>query len=236
MKRLLMIAGLVAAGFHLSSAQLAAQTNQDYQTVFSVDKKNLGVKGDNPYFPLTPGYRLSYKHGYDTDTLTVLARTRTIDGVVVRIVEDREESKGRLVELTLDYYAIDATTNDVYYFGEDVDVYRNGKVVNHEGSWLSGVKGARFGLMMPGKPRPGQRFYQEQAKGVAMDRAEILSDNEKIATPAGSFEHCVHVVETSVLEKGTADHKIFAPHIGQVKDGDLILVRYGKQQSEERDK
>ena len=59
----------------------------------------------------------------------------------------------RLVELTRDYYAIDAATTDVYYFGEEVDVYKNGKVVSHEGSWLSGEKAARFGLMMPGAPK-----------------------------------------------------------------------------------
>jgi len=223
MKRATVIAGLLAAGV----LAMAAQTSMDYQKVFPVDKKNLGVRGDNPYFPLKPGYQLSYKHGNDTDTLTVLSETKIIDGVEVRIVEDREESKGQLVELTRDYYAIDAATKDVYYFGEDVDVYKNGKVTGHEGAWLSGVKGAQFGLMMPGKPHAGQRFFQEQAPGVGMDRAEILSDSEEITTPAGRFEHCVHVVETSAMEKGAGDHKLYAPGVGQVKDGNLILIKYG---------
>jgi hypothetical protein len=223
MKRVTVIAGLLAAGV----VTLAAQAGKDYQKAFPVDKKNLGVRGDNPYFPLTPGYQLSYKHGSDTDTLTVLSETKVIDGVEVRIVEDREESKGHLVEVTRDYYAIDSATNDVYYFGEDVDVYKNGKVTGHEGAWLSGVKGAQFGLMMPGKPKTGQRFFQEQAPGVGMDRAEILSDSEKITTPAGAFEHCVHVVETSAMEKGAGDHKLYAPGVGQVKDGNLILIKYG---------
>ena len=130
------------------------------------DKKTLGVKGSNPYFILTPGYQLSYKNGNDTDTVTVLNETKVIDGVETRVVEDREMKNGQLIELTSDYYAIDSVTNDVYYFGEDVDTYRNGKVTGHEGAWLSGVKGAKFGLMMPGKPKVGQRFYQEQAPGV----------------------------------------------------------------------
>src|SRR5260370_20242340 len=109
-------------------AALAAQHAKDFQSVFAVDKKALGVKGASPYFNLTPGYTLSYRHGKDTDTLTVLNETKLIDGVETRVVEDREMKNDQLIELTRDYYAIDSVTNDVYYFGEDVDVYKNGKV------------------------------------------------------------------------------------------------------------
>ena len=206
------------------AATMAGQPGEDFQTDFKIDKKTLGVNGSNPWFPLTPGYQLSYRHGKNTDTLTVLKETKLIDGVETRVVEDREMKNGQLVELTRDYYAIDSATNDVYYFGEDVDVYKNGKVVGHEGAWLSGVKGAKFGLMMPGKPKTGQRFYQERAPGVGMDRTEIVSDNERVTTPAGSFEKCIHVVETSPLEKGLHDHKWYAAGVGQVKDGNLELV------------
>ena len=213
----------------LGAATLGSQAGKDWQSAFPVDKKTLGVKGSNPYFILTPGYQLSFKHGNDTDTLTVLNETKVIDGVEARVVEDRETKNGQLVELTRDYYAIDSVTNDVYYFGEDVDVYKNGKVAGHEGAWLSGVKGAKFGLMMPGKPAPGQRFYQEQAPGVGMDRAEIVSNSERVSTPAGTFEKCIHVLETSPLEKTMADHKWYASGIGMVKDGDMVLVKYGNK-------
>src|SRR5260370_7645694 len=100
----------------LCVATLAAQ---DYQATFSNDKKNLGVKGLNPYFPLTPGYKLSYRHGNYTDTLTVLDKTKVIDGVECRIMEDREMKNGQVIELTLDYSAIDSTTNHVSYFAAD---------------------------------------------------------------------------------------------------------------------
>jgi hypothetical protein len=36
-------------------------------------------------------------------------------------------------------------------------MYKNGKVSGHEGAWLAGVNGARFGLMIPGKPSVGAR-------------------------------------------------------------------------------
>lgn len=223
MRQTLLTMSLLAMG----AGTLASQGHGDWQASFLVEKKRLGVKGSNAWFNLTPGYRLFYKNGNDTDTLTVLDETRRIDDVETRVVEDREMKGGVLMELTRDYYAIDAVTNDVYYFGEDVDVYKNGKVVSHRGSWLSGVKGAKFGLMMPGSPKPGQRFYQEQAPGVGMDRAEILSVNEKVTTPAGSFDRCVHVVETSPLEKGMKDHKWYRAGVGQVKDGKMALVHYG---------
>jgi hypothetical protein len=149
-----------------------------------------------------------------------------IDGVTTRVVEDRESHDGSLAELTRDYYAIDSVTNDVYYFGEDVDVYRNGKVVDHEGSWMSGVKNAKFGLMMPAKPAVGQRFYQEQAPGIGMDRAEIKSVNSSLTTPAGKFTNVVYVVENSPLEVGTSK-KWYAAGVGPVKDDDMVLVKFG---------
>jgi hypothetical protein len=199
----------------------------DWQSVFP-DKKTLGVKGSNPYYILTPGYQLSYKHGDGTITDTVLNETKVIDGVETRVIEDRETRKGQLIEATRDYYAIDSVTNDVYYFGEDIDVYKNGKVAGHEGAWLSGVNGAKFGMMMPAKPRVGQKFYQELAPKVAMDRAEIVSDKERIETPAGVFENCVKVHETSGLKKGDSEYKWYAAGVGPVKDAEMLLVKYGK--------
>src|SRR5262245_14941319 len=126
-----MRASLFAVLLLAAASPLATQTPADWQAVFPVDRKTLGVTGSNPYFNLTPGYRLFYKEGGTTDTLTVLREARRIDGVETRVVEDREMKNGALVELTRDYYAIDSASNDVYYFGEDVDVYKNGKVVSH---------------------------------------------------------------------------------------------------------
>ena len=81
--------------------------------------------------------------------------------------------------------------------------------------------------MMPAAPKVGQKFYQELAPGVAMDRVEIVSVDEKLTTPAGTFEKCVHVRETSPLEKLLRDSKWYTSRVGQVKDGKMVLVRYG---------
>ena len=196
----------------------------EWRSDFTVDKANLSSTGSNPYFVLTPGLRLYYEKGKNTLITTVLNETKTIDGVETRAVEDREMKNGQVVELTRDYYAIDNNTKDVYYFGEDVDIYKNGKVVGHEGSWLSGVGGAKFGMMMPGDVKVGQKFYQEQAPGVGMDRAEVLAVSETVTTPAGTFKNCVHTNETSAIEKGS-EQKWYAPGVGIVKDPEFILTK-----------
>ena len=188
---------------------------QDFQSDFKVEKKNLGTKGSNPYFPLTPGYKLEFAHGKDIRIWSITTETKIIDGVTTVVVEDREMKNGQLAELTKDYFAIDAITNDVYYFGEDVAVYKKGKVVNRKGSWLSGVNGAKFGLYAPANPFVGKKYYQEIAPGVGQDRAEVLSVTETVVTPAGRFDNCVHTLETSPTEKSLKDHKWYAPGVGK---------------------
>jgi hypothetical protein len=196
-----------------------------WRSDFRVDARQLGPSGGNSYFPLDPGLRLHYRHGATTMTLSVLPETRRIDGVETRVVEDREERNGVPLEITRDYYAADRATGDVYYFGEDVDVYRKGRLANHTGSWLSGVDGAKFGLMMPAKPAAGDRFLQERAPAQrAVDRSQVVATGETVITPAGTFRDCVHVRDSSAIERGSS-HKWYAAGIGLVKDDEFTLVR-----------
>ncbi len=159
--------------------------------------------------------------------MTVTRKTKVVDGVETRVVEEREEKDGKLTEVSQNYFAIDKTTSAVYYFGEDVDDYKDGKVVSHEGAWLSGVNGARFGMMMPGKPKVGDKFQQETAPKVAMDRCEIAAMGKQIKTPAGTFKNCLCAKEGSSLENGTSD-KVYAPGVGLVKDDEFLLTKIAK--------
>jgi hypothetical protein len=208
----------------------AAGAKEGFADTFAVDKSDLASIGTNRFFILVPGFRaaLEGKEGGKPAvlTITVLPETKRVDGVETRIVEERETVNGQLVEVSRNYFAISRRTGDVFYFGEDVDIYRDGKVTGHEGAWLSGVDGARFGLMMPGAPRRGARFYQEIAPKVAMDRAEIVSLSEKFTTPAGRFADCLKTEETSAVEKGR-ESKYYAPGIGLIYDGGLKLTKYG---------
>ena len=191
-------------------------------------KENLVPYGANPFYVLKPGYTLEYAGGTKAKkvrlVITVLKTTKVVDGVTTAVVEEREWLNGKLAEVSRNYMAISRTTNNVYYFGEDVDDYAGGKVVGHGGAWLSGVNGARYGLMMPGKPEVGARYYQEVAPGKAMDRVEIASLGAVVNTPAGKFAGCLKTGETTPLESGTSV-KAYAPGIGLIQDDDLKLVR-----------
>lgn len=193
---------------------------------FGVKEKTLATEGTNDYFVLKPGFKATFESPNGKLVITVLDETLKVGGVNTRIVEEREWSGVNLVEVSRNYFAIDPGTADVYYFGEDVDVYKKGKVIGHDGSWRHGTKGATFGLMMPGKPVLGMKFYQEQAKGIAMDRAEIVSMTATLNTPAGRFERCVKTLETTPLEKLSREYKVYAPGVGLVQDGEMTLVSW----------
>jgi hypothetical protein len=211
-------------------AAAAVVTAQSWQETFAVTAKDLSPTGEGRYFILKPGYQLTFEtKGPKPDTLviTVMNETKVVGGIEARVVEERETDKGELIEVSRNYFAINPKTSDVYYLGEDVDVYKKGKVVNHEGSWQYGANGATLGLMMPGKPVVGAKFYQEMARGVAMDRAEIVSIAEKLTTKAGAFANCVKTKETSPLEPLAREYKLYAPGVGLIKDGDFELVSYG---------
>jgi hypothetical protein len=203
-------------------------TQGEWTREFRLDPADAVSTGRNRFFPLEPGYRLELADRGQRLVVTVLPETLTIAGIVTRVVEERETHDGALVEISRNYFAMNRRTNDVFYFGEDVDIYKSGKVVSHEGAWRAGRSGARFGMMMPGDPRMGMRFYQELAEGLAMDRVEIVSLSDSLRTSAGLFTNVLRVRETTPLEPGTRDTKRFAPGIGLVEDGSMRLVRYGK--------
>ena len=224
---------LLALLFCLAAVRVPAAGSspaKGFTDSFDIDKADLSSTGRNRYFVLEPGFQLLLegKQGSKATvlTITVLNETKVVDGVETRVVEERETVGGKMAEVSRNYFAISKKTSDVFYFGEDVDIYKDGKVVDHEGAWLSGVNGARFDLMLPGTPLLGARYQQEVAPKAAMDRAEIVSLSETLQTPAGKFEKCLKTEETSALERGKA-HKLYAPSVGLIFDGDLKLTKYG---------
>ena len=209
-----------------------AESEKGFTDTFHVEEGDWSSTGANPFFILEPGYVLVLEGKEDGKevrlTITVLDETKKVTGVETRVVEEREEEGGQVIEISRNYFAISKKTSSVYYFGEDVDIYKDGKVVNHESSWLAGEKEARFGLMMPGTPLLGARYFQEVAPKVAMDRAEIVDLSVTLETPAGKFENCLKMEETTPLEKGK-EYKIYARGIGLVQDDVLKLTRHGKK-------
>ncbi len=218
-----------AAAMFMSGAATAqdAARASGWQQEFAMANCNLVTQGRNTYFVLEPGYQLVLEGGQNKLQITVLDETRTVAGTVTRVVEEREWKKGELYEVSRNYFAMCEQSKDVFYFGEDVDFYKNGKVVNHDGSWHAGINGNKAGLMMAGTPKSKMKYYQEIAPGVAMDRAEIVSLGETCKTPAGTFSSCMKVKEGSAIDLLASEFKYHAPGIGLVRDEDLQLTRYG---------
>ncbi len=220
----------------------AGQTRA-WKDSFELEKRTLLSVGKNTYFILEPGYQLVLaKHGGGSTeqvVITVLDETEDVDGVETRVVEEREFLNGKLKEISRNFFTICREHKDVFYHGEDVDDYRTGaeyvpsflKVLGHGGAWRAGVQGARPGLMMPGEIELGARYYQEVAPEIAMDRAEIVRNDMTVEAPAGTFENCLKVIETTPLDPRSESLKVYAPGIGMVIDDDLILVRYEHNQS-----
>jgi hypothetical protein len=196
---------------------------------FVVGAEDWTSSGSNSYFILEPGYVLELageEHGKDMHlVVTVTNETKVVDGVETRVVEERESEGDEVVEVSRNYYAFSTKDQGVYYFGEDVDKYEDGKVAKHGGSWHAGENGARFGLTMPGVPSVGMRWYQELAPHVAMDRSEVLTFREPVVL-YGETVNCLKTKETSAVEKGT-EFKCYAAGIGLVVDGPCKLVRHG---------
>lgn len=214
----------------LSVAAVASAADKTFKDSFEVNKTELSSVGTNQFFVLSPGYQLVLEGKQDGKptvlTITVLNTTKLVDGVNTRVVEEREVTDGQLTQVSRNYFALSTRTKDVFYFGEDVADYENGRIKGHEGSWMSGAAEAQFGLMMQGSPALGSRYQQEAAPKVAMDRAEVVSLSETVETPAGRFRNCLRTEETSSLESGKA-YKFYATGIGLVQDGGLKLTRHG---------
>lgn len=201
-------------------------TSSQWQKEFDIKSCKMVNTGQNDYFILNPGYQIILEGEDGKVQITVLDETRVVDGVTTRVIEEKEWEDGELVEISLNFFAMCEQTKDVYYFGEDVDFYKDGKVFKHDGSWLAGGKN-KAGLIMPGTPKEEMKYYQEIAPGVAMDRAEIVSVNKTCKTPAGTFSKCLEVEEGSALNRLEKDMKYHAPGIGLIQDEDLVLTKYG---------
>lgn len=216
------------------SSQVAAgadKNSTEWKDVFDLTKCEWSSTGRNNYFILEPGYQQVLEGNEENKPvklqITVLKETKKIGNIETRVVEERETHNGKLEEVSLNYFAVCGPSNDVYYFGEAVDIYKNGKVDHHEGEWIAETGGAKAGLFMPAKPEIGERFYQELAPKVAMDRVEVVSNSETLKTPAGEFHDCLKTEETTPLEPGVKEYKVYAKDVGIIQDGDLLLRKYG---------
>jgi hypothetical protein len=211
---------LLAAGCGSSSHQSAsdlAPIHGKYQP--SIDASNFVATVDNPLWPLKPGAAYHYEgvRGTtpQTDDEVVLRQKKRILGIDATIVRDTVSEHGRAVERTLDYYAQDMQGN-VWYLGEDSFDKEHGRFVKASDSWLSGVGGAKPGIIMPAHPRAGDRYRQEYyPPGEALDEAHVLGKRGPVTVPCGRFERALVTSEFSPLEPQT-EEKYYVAGVGEI--------------------
>ena len=187
-----------------------------------IKPSDFGPSVTNPLFPLRPGRTLVYagtkdgKHARDTFLTT--SRTKVIDGVTTRVVEDRLYLNKVLEERTSDYYAQDRCGN-VWYFGEDTATLdRKGNVVDTEGSFRAGVDGAQPGVFMQANPELGRWFRQEWYQGHAEDTFRAINLSTPVTVPYGTFPDALQTEEQTALEPDVLDNKYYVNGIGEVKE------------------
>jgi hypothetical protein len=186
-----------------------------------LDPKDFTTEIDNPYFPLEPRTRWTYR---ETDekgeelkvVVVVTTQTKLIaNGITARVVRDTVSQDGEVVEDTYDWYAQDAEGN-VWYMGEDTAEFENGKISSRHGSFEAGVDGALPGIIMPADPAPGLRYRQEYYKGQAEDNGEVLSINEMADASIGHFENMLLEKNTITIEPKVLEYKLYAKSVGMV--------------------
>ena len=195
-----------------------------------------GAPIDNPYYPLVPGTVRRYEAdivdpdepGEDPEELViedfVTFDTVVVNGVTAREVRAREFVDGLLVEDTRDWFAQD-TAGNVWYLGEFSTAFEHddeGNVIDTstEGSWRAGENGAVAGLIMPAfPPQVGFNYFQEHAPNDgALDHATIVSLDESVTVPVGTFDDVLDTTESSTADPDEFEHKFYARDVG------LILI------------
>jgi hypothetical protein len=226
-----LVIGICATGC-TAPPHTGAPGPSEWQEEFDLAGCTLVPTGRSEYFILEPGFQLVLETTtllgtHERLAIAVLDETKEVDGVLTRVVEEREWRDDELIEVSRNFFAICEKTKDLFYFGEEVDMYQGGQLVSHSGAWLAGENGAKAGLIMPGEPQLGMKYYQEIAPGVAMDRAEIVSLDDVLETPAGTFSNCLKTKEGTALNPLEQEFKVYAPEIGLIQDASLLLTEYG---------
>lgn len=187
----------------------------------SCDRNNgpFSLTINNPYMPFTVGTVRTLANDIESVRITVLNQTKVVDGVTTRVVEEYEQANGQLVEISKNYFA-QAPDGAVCYFGEDVDIYQNGQVVSHDGTWLAGGQN-KAGIIMPANPTQGMTFQIESAPGIAQETGTVAAVGTTVVTPSGTFTDTVYIQENNGTE---ISHKYYARGIGMVDDDGMKQI------------
>jgi hypothetical protein len=202
----------VAMVFGFASTSFAAAE----LPTFNANNFSNPTKITNPWFALPVGREFEYEgktdEGMETIEIEITGETKKVLGIQTLVYRDIVWVDGEVVEDTHDYLAQDNNGN-VWYFGEDVDNYEDGKIVNHDGSWLAGVDGAKPGYWMKANPKVGDFYKQEFYAGEAEDEAKVLSVTETVKIGLGMYKDCLKIQDI-VPGDPVVEYKYYCKQVG----------------------
>lgn len=191
----------------------------------------------NPLFPISALDSVVLlgnvgKKAFRSET-TLLPGTLTVDWdgepIEVLVSQYVAWTDGLIEEMALDRYA-QADDGSVWYFGEDVYDYVDGRIAISEGTWLAGRDGPPA-MIMPAHPEPGQVFRAENVPGVVFEEQTVRKVDQTVDGPSGKVAGAVTMDELHV-DGVSGERKTFAPGYGEFRtsgDGDLeaLAVAHG---------
>jgi hypothetical protein len=129
-----------------------------------------------------------------------------------------------LAEDTLDFYAMEIATQNVWYFGEETwAIDEDSEECTDDGAWLAGEDGAAAGVVMLGSPSSGDRYQQEYWEDEAEDWGAVLRLNAKVSIDYGDFTACLMTREWTPLSPGEIEHKFYCPEPGNPGPGLMFI-------------
>lgn len=210
-----LIVGVAAVTSQSANFSLLLQAAEKYNP--KVNPSDFSSNITNKYVTLSTGTKLVYEGktegGLERVEITISGKTKKIMGVNTLVYRDKVWLDGELVEDTWDYLA-QHKNGDVWYFGEDVNNYENGKLVDHDGSWTAGKDGAKPGIWVKANPQVGEVYRQEYLKGVAEDMVRVVSVKVKTSVPYGTFTNCLKTYDFTLLNPDSVENKYYCPQVG----------------------
>ena len=183
---------------------------------------------DNRWLPLVPGTQFVYAGRADRGAgrrphrvvFTVTDLTKVIAGVRSVVVWDRDVNAGRLREGELAFMAQD-DRGTVWNLGEYPEEYEHGRFAGAPDTWIVGRAGARAGVGMPARPRPGTASYlQGWAPAIDFaDRAKVVRTGGRTCVPSRCYRRVLEIDEWNPDEPGAHQSKFYAPGVGNVRVG-----------------
>lgn len=179
--------------------------------------------GANRWLPLEPGTQwvregstmVGERKIPHQVTTTVTDVYRVIDGVRTVAVWDYETDAGQISQESVDYMAEDKDGN-LWVLGGYTEEFEGGRFVSAVDGWLSGVNGARYGLLVPAEPRAGGKpFVLAAPAGEERDVAEVTKVGARRCVPFKCFNDVLIVREGK--ESAPDDElKYYARDVGQI--------------------